>query len=181
MSAVLVSPQLTPSMSRSRGVWSAAATRFRTDKVGMTSLVIVLLFILLVLAASVGLVAKDWQAERGVPDAPPTFIGPAAQTENAATAGPTGPNVDISAVDPLAPRYKEWAEAAKKYQTTEAARALTLPFGGDRLGRDVLAKAIKGAQVSILVGVSAALLATLIGTLLGAVAGFFGGKAGDFL
>ena len=181
MSAVLVSPQLTPSMSRARGVWSAAATRFRTDKVGMTSLVIVLLFILLVLAASVGLVAKDWQAERGVPDAPPTFVGPAAQTDNAATAGPTGPNVDISAVDPLAPRYKEWAEAAKKYQTTEAARALTLPFGGDRLGRDVLAKAIKGAQVSILVGVSAALLATLIGTLLGAVAGFFGGKAGDFL
>ena len=56
-----------------------------------------------------------------------------------------------------------------------------LPFGADRLGRDVLAKATKGAEVSILVGVSAALLATLIGTVLGAVAGFFGGKAGDLL
>lgn len=181
MTAVLVSPQLTPSAARARGVWNAAALRFRTDHVGMTSLVIVVLFLLLVLASGVGLVASDWQIERGVPDAPPTFVGPAAKTESIAVAAPTGPNVDISAVDPLAPRYKEWAEAAKKYQTTESIKAQTLPFGGDRLGRDVLAKAIKGAQVSILVGVSAAVLATLIGTFLGAVAGFFGGRLGDLL
>ena len=181
MSSVLVSPQLTVSQSRARGVWSAAATRFRTDRVGMVSLVVVVLFLLLVIAAGLGLVAKDWQAETGVPDAPPTFMGPAAATESTAVAAPTGPNIDISAIDPLAPRYKEWDEAAKKYQTTETVKAQTLPFGGDRLGRDVLAKAVKGAQVSILVGVSAALLATLIGTLLGAIAGFFGGRAGDFL
>ena len=181
MSTVLVSPQLTVSQSRARGVWSAAATRFRTDRVGMVSLVIVVLFLLLVIAAGLGLVAKDWQAETGVPDAPPTFMGPAAATESTAVAAPTGPNIDISAIDPLAPRYKEWDEAAKKYQTTETVKAQTLPFGGDRLGRDVLAKATKGAQVSILVGVSAALLATFIGTLLGAIAGFFGGRAGDFL
>jgi peptide/nickel transport system permease protein len=168
-------------MSRSKGVWAAAATRFRTDRVGMASLVVVVLFLLVVLAAGLGLVAKDWQAERGVPDAPPTFMGPATATEGVAIAAPSGPNVDISAIDPLAPRYKEWAEAAKKYQTTEAARALTLPFGADRLGRDVLAKAIKGAQVSILVGVSAAVVATAIGTLLGAFAGFFGGRIGDLL
>ena len=177
----LVSPQLTVSQNRARGVWSAAATRFRTDRVGMVSLVIVVFFLLVVIAAGLGLVAKDWQVERGVPDAPPTFMGPAAVTESATIAAPTGPNVDISAIDPLAPRYKEWDEAAKKYQTTETVKALTLPFGGDRLGRDVLAKATKGAQVSILVGVSAALLATFIGTLLGAIAGFFGGRAGDFL
>jgi len=182
MSGTLVSPQLTVSQNRARGVWSAAATRFRTDRVGMVSLVVVVLFLLLVISAGLGLVAKDWQAETGVPDAPPTFMGPAAAAEkSAAIAAPAGPNIDISAIDPLAPRYKEWDEAAKKYQTTEAVRAQTLPFGGDRLGRDVLAKATKGAQVSILVGVSAALLATFIGTLLGAIAGFFGGRAGDFL
>jgi peptide/nickel transport system permease protein len=181
MSSVLVSPQLTPSAARARGVWHAAAARFRTDKVGMGSLIVVVFFLLMVLAASLGLVAKDWQVERGVPDAPPSFMGAAAATESVAIAAPTGPNVDISAIDPLAPKYAEWAEAAKKYQTTEAAKATTLPFGGDRLGRDVLAKAIKGAQVSILVGVAAAAVATLIGTLLGAIAGFFGGKIGDFL
>lgn len=181
MTAVIASPQMTPSMNRGKGVWAAAATRFKTDRVGLTSLVIVTLFLLLVLASSVGLIAKDWQVERGVPDAPPTFMGPAPKTESVAVAAPTGPNVDISAIDPLAPRYAEWAEAAKKYQTQDTVKADTLPFGGDRLGRDVLAKAIKGAQVSILVGVSAAVLATLIGTLLGAVAGFFGGKVGDLL
>jgi len=181
MSTVLASPQLTPSMTRGKGVWAAAATRFKTDHVGMASLVIVALFLLLVIASGAGLIAADWQVERGVPDAPPSFVGPAAPTEGVAIAAPTGPNVDISAIDPLAPRYKEWAEAAKKYQTTETIKATTLPFGGDRLGRDVLSKAIKGAQVSILVGVSAAVLATIIGTFLGAIAGFFGGKVGDIL
>ena len=49
---------------------------------------------------------------------------------------PTGPNVDISAVDPLAPRYKEWDEKAKQFQTAEVPKRETLPFGADRLGRD---------------------------------------------
>ena len=165
----------------SESVWRAAAKRFRSDRVGMVALVIVALFLLLVIAAAAGLVGKNWQTETGVPNAPPTFLGPAAPSETLAVAAPTGPNADISAVDPLAPRYAEWAEAAKKYQTTASVKAETLPFGGDRLGRDVLAKAVKGAQISILVGVAAALLATLIGTVLGALSGFFGGKVGDLL
>jgi peptide/nickel transport system permease protein len=147
----------------------------------MVSLAVVVVFLLVVIAAALGLVARDWQVERAVPDAPPTFMGPAPPAESIAAAAPSGPNVDISAVDPLAPRYKEWDEAAKKYQTKATVKAETLPFGADRLGRDVLAKAVKGAQVSILVGVSAALLATAIGTLLGALAGFFGGRVGDVL
>jgi oligopeptide transport system permease protein len=179
MSAVLTASS--SQGERSLGVWTLAFQRFQADRVGLASAVIVGLFLLLVLAASLGWVAPGWQVERGVSNAPPSFLGVAAQTENAVAAAPTGPNLDISAVDPLAPRYAEWAERAKKYQTTDAQRALTLPFGADRLGRDVLTKAVKGAQVSILVGVSAALLATLIGTLLGAVAGYFGGKWGDAL
>ena len=176
-----------PGRPRARGVWSAAAVRFRADRVGLAAFIVVGLFLGLVIASSLGLVAKDWEVERGVPDAPPGFIGAAAPLnvgdadDAGAPIGPTGPSVDISAVDPLAPRYAEWAEAAKKYKTVETVRAATLPFGADRLGRDVLAKAVKGAQVSILVGVSAALLATLIGTVLGAVARFFGGRAGDLL
>jgi peptide/nickel transport system permease protein len=166
---------------RSDNVWAAAAKRFRGDRVGMVCLAVVAAFLLIVLAAALGLVARDWQLERGVPNAPPTILGPAAPTASAVVAAPAGPLADISAVDPLAPRYAEWAEAAKKYKTTEVSRRPTLPFGGDRLGRDVLAKAIKGAQVSIFVGVAAALLATLIGTVLGALAGFFGGRVGDFL
>ncbi len=170
-----------PQAARSQGVWAAAARRFRSDRVGMVSLAIVAVFLLMVIAAGVGLVAADWQVEKGVPNAPPTFMGPSEERPAVQIEQPTGPNVDIADIDPLAPRYADWAAAAKKYETAEVEKAQTLPFGGDRLGRDVLAKAIKGAEISIFVGVSAAVLATFIGTLLGAVGGFFGGKAGDFL
>ncbi|HEX6707621.1 MAG TPA: ABC transporter permease [Albitalea sp.] len=183
MSAVLDSPKAPVGAKppRSEGVWHAAWRRLRADRVGMVSLAIVLLFVVMIVLSAGGLIAKSWQKEVGVPSAPPTFMGPAPKTEAAAIEGPKGPNVDISDVDPLAPRYKEWEERAVKYKTTEAVKAETLPFGGDRLGRDVLAKALKGTQTSVFVGLLAALVATLIGTLLGALAGFFGGKVGDFL
>ncbi len=165
----------------SDGVWRAAWRRFRKDKVATASLVVVLAFLLLIALSSTGLVASNWQREVGVPNAPPTFLGPRPPEAMGAIEVPTGPNVDISAVDPLAPRYKEWAERAAKFQTVDTVKAQTLPMGADRLGRDVLAKAVKGTQVSVFVGVFAALLATTMGTLLGAVAGFFGGRVGDFL
>ena len=166
---------------RSEGVWHAAWRRFKRDRVGMVSMAIVAAFLLLILLAGVGIVAGNWQAEVGVPNAPPTVLGPRAPEAIGATLVPTGPVADLSAIDPLAPRYAEWAERAKQYKTSEAPRAETLPFGGDRLGRDVLAKAIKGTEVSVFVGLLAALVATTIGTLLGANAGFFGGKVGDLL
>ncbi|MCI4431388.1 MAG: ABC transporter permease [Burkholderiales bacterium] len=179
MSAVLAAGSGAPAASG--GVWGAAWTRFRSDRVGLVSLAIVAAFLVLIVASASGLVARGWQQEVGVPNAPPHFVGPAPPTESNAIAQPTGPNVDISDVDPLAPRYKEWAERAAQLKTVETIKSETLPFGGDRLGRDVLAKAVKGAEISIMVGVLAALVATLIGTVLGALGGFFGGKVGDLL
>ena len=166
---------------RSEGVWHAAWRRFRNDRVGMVSMAIVAAFLVLIALAGVGAVAGKWQAEVGVPNAPPGFVGPRPPEALGVIEVPKGPAVDISAVDPLAPRYGEWAERAKQYQTSEAPRAETLPFGADRLGRDVLAKAIKGTEVSVFVGLLAAVVATGIGTLLGACAGFFGGRVGDVL
>lgn len=49
------------------------------------------------------------------------------------------------------------------------------PLGTDQLGRDLLARLIDGARVSLLVGLAAVGLAALIGTLLGLAAGYFGG------
>ena len=168
-------------VQRSEGVWRTAWRRFKGDRVGMVSLAIVLGFLLLIAAAALSLVAGDWQRELAVPNAPPTFVGPAPAEDTGAVEGPKGPNVDLSDIDPLAPRYKEWAERAAKLQTAETPKAQTLPLGADRLGRDVLAKAVKGTQISVFVGVLAALLATVIGTLLGALAGFLGRRVGDFL
>ncbi|WP_073465794.1 ABC transporter permease [Rhizobacter sp. OV335] len=179
MSAALA-PAALPAR-QSMGVWRAAWKRLKADRVGMVSMVVVAAFALLVLLGSVGLLARGWQKEVGVPNAPPTFMGPAAAVEQSAIPVPKGPNVDLSAVDPLAPRYKEWDERAAKFKTEDSIKRETLPFGGDRIGRDVLTKALKGTQTSVFVGLLAAIAASVIGTLLGALAGFFGGKIGDFL
>ncbi|HEX6361404.1 MAG TPA: ABC transporter permease [Albitalea sp.] len=183
MSVVLDRRPAPPSVPgpRSEGVWQAAWRRLRRDRVGMVSMAVVVFFVVLIVLSAGGLLGRDWQREVGVPSAPPHFVGPAPASEAAAIEGPKGPNADISDVDPLAPRYREWEERAARYKTAETPKAETLPFGGDRLGRDVLAKALKGTQTSVFVGLLAASVATLIGTLLGALGGFFGGKLGDFL
>ena len=179
MSAVL--PLAPAQVAHSEGVWRTAWRRFRNDRVGMVSLLIVAAFLLLIALSATGLVARHWQAEVGVPNAPPTVLGPRPPEDLGTIEVPKGPNVDLSDIDPLAPRYKEWAERAAQMKTQETQRVDTLPFGGDRLGRDVLSKAIKGSEISIFVGVLAAVLATLIGTLFGAAAGFIGKRIDDFL
>jgi oligopeptide transport system permease protein len=181
MSAVINAPAAMIAVERSEGVWHASWRRFKSDRVGLVCAVIVIAFLLLIIIAALGGVASNWQQEVGVANAPPTFLGPRAAEATGTIEVPKGPNVDLSAVDPLAPRYKEWDERAAKFKTEEIVKAETLPMGADRLGRDVLSKAIKGTQISVFVGVMAALVATGIGTLLGAFAGFFGGKVGDFL
>jgi oligopeptide transport system permease protein len=168
------------SLPKSPGVWAQAWERLRRDRVGMVSLWIVGVFLVLVLMAQAGFVAADWQREVAEPFAPPTLVG-AGEREQADEQAVSVPNVDLSDIDPLAPRYKEWDQRAAEVKTEIVVKSPTRPFGADRLGRDVLAKAIKGAQISILVGITAALLATVIGTLLGALAGYFGGWVDDAL
>ena len=49
------------------------------------------------------------------------------------------------------------------------------PLGTDHVGRDYLSRLLHGAQISLLIGFSVALLSGVIGTTLGVVAGYFGG------
>ena len=179
MSAVLDAPR--PALQRSQGVWQAAWRRLRADRVGMVCGVVVLAFLVMIVLSAAGLISSNWQRELAVPNAPPGFVGPRAAESTGTIESPRGPNVDLSDVDPLAARYQEWNERAAQLRTVEAEKLPTLPLGADRLGRDVLAKAVKGSEVSIFAGVLAALVATLLGTALGACAGFFGGRSGDLL
>lgn len=48
-------------------------------------------------------------------------------------------------------------------------------FGQDKLGRDVLARVVAGAQASIVVAVAAVAISATVGVLVGAAAGFVGG------
>src|SRR3954470_17432229 len=90
--------------SQSPGLWTLAWRRFRRDRVGMISMVVVLLFIALTLASAAGLVAHDWMREVGVSYAPPTFVGPdRSLTEERVREGDAvrAPADDIGIPDPL--------------------------------------------------------------------------------
>jgi peptide/nickel transport system permease protein len=50
-------------------------------------------------------------------------------------------------------------------------------FGTDELGRDVLARMIHGARVSLTVGLLATMMALVVGCFFGAIAGYYGGVA----
>jgi peptide/nickel transport system permease protein len=85
------------------------------------------------------------------------------------------PPATSDTVDPLAAvmaDIRAGREAAGEAKPQD--RKATLPFGGDKWGRDVLKKTIKGSETSIFVGLASAVLATFLGTVFGAVAGYFG-------
>jgi len=50
------------------------------------------------------------------------------------------------------------------------------PFGTDNLGRDMFSRCLYGAQLSVIIGLSAAALATVISVLIGILTGYLGGK-----
>lgn len=49
-------------------------------------------------------------------------------------------------------------------------------LGTDEMGRDILARIVHGARISLIIGISSIAVALPFGGLLGAVAGFFGGR-----
>src|SRR6185369_13630398 len=97
-------------------------------------------------------------------------------------AGAAAGTDDNKTVDPLADVMADIKAGAKSGAQGDAveARSATLPFGGDKWGRDVLKKTIKGSETSIFVGLAAAAVAVFIGTIFGAVAGYYGKWVYDF-
>jgi peptide/nickel transport system permease protein len=75
---------------------------------------------------------------------------------------PVLPLPDPSASDYAAVRMAPFVDAAHL-------------LGTDQLGRDMLARVISGAGVSLAVGIGATTISVVIGTLMGAAAGYFGG------
>jgi peptide/nickel transport system permease protein len=107
------------------------------------------------------------------------IVDPLADALAAIKAGATRPGEappvpDTKSVDPLADVMADIKAKGAGRTDAVAARAATLPFGGDKWGRDVLKKVIKGSQTSIFVGIAAAIVAVFLGSVFGAVAGYYG-------
>jgi peptide/nickel transport system permease protein len=160
----------------SLGLWNLAWRRLRADRIAMLALGVMGCFGLLLTLSFCGIIAADWDEEVAASYAKPSFMqaatGAHAQQRNEAPAG-------TNAYDPLA------QELARLRAQGQAAADEILPresgpvLGADKWGRDVLAKTIKAAETSIVVGVVAAVLAVVLGTLFGALSGYFGGKVDD--
>jgi len=59
------------------------------------------------------------------------------------------------------------------------APSLAHPLGLDELGRDILARLLQGARISLMVGTAVVSVSSIAGMVLGSMAGYFGGKVDD--
>jgi peptide/nickel transport system permease protein len=59
--------------------------------------------------------------------------------------------------------------------------SLSHPFGLDELGRDILARILAGARISLLVGLAVVSVSSTVGMLMGSIAGYFGGRVDDVI
>jgi peptide/nickel transport system permease protein len=177
------STYVTSSDADSPGLWLLAWRRFAKNKLGLACFGVVIAFIALACASAAGLIASDWGEETGVSYAVPGFRGSPLDLADARTPRPEesllAKRDDIAIEDPLREELTAIAKALAA-SPPERAKAMTLPLGADKWGRDVLKKVIKGTETSLLVGLAAALLATFLGTAFGAQAGYFGGRVDDF-
>jgi peptide/nickel transport system permease protein len=92
-------------------------------------------------------------------------------------------------VDRLGRRYQEdrstrlplvWFSSGSLVNTAHPGSPWLL-LGGDALGRDIFARIVRGARLSLGVSASAAAGALLLGAIVGALAGFHGGRLDDVL
>ncbi len=174
----------------SLGFWGQGWQRLKRNKLGFTSFWIVAGYLLLSLGGWSNMVASRWAEEVALPYAPPSWLSqsatgvlpPPTAAELAELAGSSAaPVYLLPENDPIAKELAEAKKEAPKFYVQEPERRTSLPFGADVRGRDVIPKTIKGASVSVLVGILGALLALFLGTVLGALSGYFGGKIDDLL
>ena len=177
-------PALTKSKAkRLNPIWQARLDRFRSNRLGLISLIFFSLVFILCMAANV--IANDkpllvsYDGDYYVPVLtayPETTFGGVFETEAnykdpavQALIEDKGfyvmpiipfadqtPNVELGLPYPAAPNAQNW-------------------LGTDDQGRDVLARILYGMRVSLLFGIALTLAGALIGIIVGAIQGYYGG------
>lgn len=79
----------------------------------------------------------------------------------------------------LGPMMSKYDDVTNHLHLTNAAPSAEHWFGTDDLGRDMWVRTWKGGQISLFVGVAAALIDLIVGVVYGGVMGYFGGKVDE--
>jgi peptide/nickel transport system permease protein len=77
----------------------------------------------------------------------------------------------------LWPYHPSAQELARRLE----APSLAHPLGLDELGRDILARLLWGARISLIVGLAVVSVSSTVGMLFGSIAGYFGGRVDDVI
>jgi ABC-type dipeptide/oligopeptide/nickel transport system permease subunit len=87
----------------------------------------------------------------------------------------------LAAAAALAPRLVPFDPAAQALDSGLSPPSALHWLGQDRLGRDILARLLHGARISLGVGIGTVLVSVVPGVLAGAVSGFLGGRTDALL
>jgi peptide/nickel transport system permease protein len=85
----------------------------------------------------------------------------------------------LVALGPLLASHDPWDMVDQPFMAPFAAPGF--PMGTDTMGRDIYSGVVRGARISLLIGVVSTLVALVIGVGIGAVAGYFGRWVDAFL
>ena len=77
----------------------------------------------------------------------------------------------------LSPYDPSSQELARRLESPSRAH----PLGLDELGRDILARLLQGARISLMVGIAVVSVSSTAGMLFGSIAGYFGGRVDDII
>jgi peptide/nickel transport system permease protein len=79
------------------------------------------------------------------------------------------------------PALSPYDSTAQELARRLEAPSLAHPFGLDELGRDILARLLDGARISLMVGLAVVSVSSTVGMLFGSIAGYFGGRVDDLI
>lgn len=149
-----------PELQReSKNFWQDAWTQLKRNKLAVVGMIGLIIIIVLALVGPV--VTKHDYAEQNV------------EERNLPAKIPVLDKI------PFLPFDGEGVDGKSAYK--EAGADDNYWFGTDQLGRDLWSRTWQGAQVSLFIGVVAALLDIFIGVVYGAISGFFGGRVDNVM